>query len=104
MTRSSIIQSGPETPANLAQMARDLARIKEKVEKFTGERGDKEKTLTAIRRGELRAFSSMKMNSGTVTAAPTQADFNALQKDVANIYQALQRISNILGTADIPKV
>lgn len=104
MARSSILQSGPETPAQLAQMARDLARIKEKVEKFTGERGDNEKTLTAIRRGELRAFASMKMNSGSVTDAPTQEDYNALQKDVANIYQALQRISNILGNADIPKV
>lgn len=92
------------TDAKLSQLNREFDRIKEKVEKFTGERGDKEKTLTAIRRGELRAFASMKMNSGIVTVAPTQADYNALQKDVANIYQALQRISNILGNADIPKV
>ena len=88
----------------LARLQREFDRIKEKVEKFTGERGDKEKTLTAVRRGELRAFASMTMNSGIVTVAPTQADYNALQKDVANIYQALQRISNILGNADIPKV
>lgn len=104
MARSSVIQADPQTPAQLAQMSRDLARIKEKVEKFTGERGDSEKTLTAIRRGELRAFATLKMNSSTVTGAPTAADYNDLQKDVANIYQMLQRISNILGTADIPKV
>lgn len=104
MARNSIVQATPKTPSELNQLFRDFERIKEKVEKFTGERGDKEKTLTAIRRGELRAFASMKMNSSQVTAAPTQADYNALQKDVANIVQALQKISNILGTADVPKV
>lgn len=93
-----------DTQAQLAQLNREFDRIKEKVEKFTGERGDKEKSLTAIRRGELRTLASIRMESSTVSAAPTQADYNALQKDVANIYQALQRISNILGNADIPKV
>lgn len=93
-----------DAQAQIAQLNREFDRIKEKVEKFTGERGDNDKSSTAIRRGELRAFASMKMESSTVSAAPTQDDFNALQKDVANIYSALQRISNILGTADIPKV
>jgi hypothetical protein len=39
-----------------------------------------------------------------VTASPTQADFNALQADVANLFDALSRISNLLGNASIPKV
>lgn len=83
---------------------RDFDRIKEKVEKLTGERGDAAKTLTAIRRGELRALSSLTLQSAQVSASPTQAEHNALQKDVATIFDALKRISNVLGNADIPKV
>ena len=44
----------------------------------------------------------MKMRSKPVTAAPTVADYNALQEVVAAIYNALSRISNRLGNADVP--
>jgi hypothetical protein len=90
--------------AQAAQLSREVARIRETVEKLTGERGDATKTLSAVRRGELRALASLSLKSAQVTASPTAADFNALQTDVANISQALDRISNLLGNASIPKV
>ncbi len=89
---------------NLNQMQRDFDRIREKVEKLTGERGDAAKSLTAIRRSEFSALASLTLKSKQAAAAPTQAEYNALQSDVANVFAALQKISNVLGTAEIPKV
>lgn len=86
------------------QLTKDFERIREKVEKLTGERGDATKSLSAIRRSELRALASLTLQSAPVTAAPTMAQHNALQADVASIFAALSRISNALGTASIPKV
>ena len=85
-----------------AQIQRDLARMRETVEKLSGERGDSLKSNSAIRRAELRALASMSMRSKQVTAAPTAAEYNALQADVAAVYNALSRISNRLGNADVP--
>ena len=84
------------------QIQRDLARMRETIEKLSGERGDSLKSNSAIRRMELRALASMQMRSKQVTASPTAADYNALQADVASIYNALFRISNRLGNADVP--
>jgi hypothetical protein len=92
------------TPANLEQIFRDFDRIREKVEKFTGERGDATKSLSALRRGELAKLASLKLNSSQVAAAPTQAEFNALQKDVSLIFNILARLANTDGQTDIPKV
>ena len=83
------------------QIQRDLARMRETIEKLSGERGDSLKSNSAIRRMELRDLASMKMRSKQVTASPTAADYNALQADVASIYNALSRISNRLGNADV---
>lgn len=85
-------------------LQRDFDRIKEKVEKMTGERGDAKKPLSTIRRSELNALASLSLKSGTVSTTPTAAEYNALQTDVSNIFEALQRISNILGNATIPKI
>jgi hypothetical protein len=49
-------------------------------------------------------LASLTMQSAQITAAPTQAQYNALQTDVKNIFDALKRISNILGTATIRKI
>jgi hypothetical protein len=81
----------------------DKDRIREKVELLTGERGDKTKTKSAVRRGELQVLASLKMQSAQISAAPTQADYNALQADVAAIFNALQKISNIYGNTELPK-
>lgn len=75
----------------------------ERLEVLTGERGDKSRTRSAIRRGELQALASLGLKSKQLTAAPTMADYNALQEDVANIYQALTLISNLYGNAKLPK-
>ena len=83
---------------------REFDRIKEKVEKLTGERGDAAKSLTAIRRSELKALGSLELLSVQASSSPTQAEYNALQRDVENIFDALKKISNTLGNADIPKV
>jgi len=90
--------------AQARKLMSDFERIREKVEKLTGERGDADKSLSAVRRGELQALASIKLKSTQVTAAPTQAQFNALQSDVATISAALKRISNLLGNATIPEV
>lgn len=103
MARGESIQGRGEGN-QFPQLQRDFERIREKVEKLTGERGDASKPLAAIRRGELRSLASVTMQSSPVSAAPTAADFNALQTDVANIFASLARISNLLGNASIPKV
>ncbi len=100
---NSVSPSGKADPI-LAQVIRDFSRLKESVEKMTGERGDPAKPLAVIRRGELRALASIELRSTQVAGAPTQAEHNALQADVENIYTALQRISNLLGNATIPKI
>jgi hypothetical protein len=82
---------------------RQFERIREQIELLTGERGGLDRAKTAVRRGELRTLASLKMQSGQVSAAPTQDDFNRLQADVAAIYAAFVQISNILGNARIPK-
>lgn len=86
------------------QTDRELQRLRESVEKLTGERGGDNKSLSAVRRSELRALASLDMKSAQVSAAPTQAQHNALQTDVRNIFDALQRVSNLLGNATIPKI
>ena len=100
MARGETLQTGP----NIAAMARDFARARESLEKLTAERGEATFPMSAIRRSELRALASMTMRSTQVTAAPTQAQHNALQADVKDIFDALKKISNVLGTASISKV
>ena len=86
------------------RLQKDFDRIKEKVEKFTGERGDALKPLSAVRRSELATLASVTLQSSPVSGTPTAAQYNALQNDVVVIFNALKRISNVLGNADIPKV
>jgi ElaB/YqjD/DUF883 family membrane-anchored ribosome-binding protein len=85
------------------QAERDIQQLKETVEKLVGMRGDATKSQSAVRRSELRALASLTLASKQATAAPTQADYNALQSDVNNIFKTLQRISNILGNATLPE-
>lgn len=102
MARGEAITTRGVPDRQQAQLQKDFERIREKVEKLTGERGDAAKSLSAIRRSELRAMPVLQ--SQPVTAAPTADDFNALQADVAALFAALARMSNALGTASIPKV
>lgn len=63
-------------------------RVREQVQVLTGERVTAAKS--AVRRGELQAGV---MQSAQITAAPTQADYNRLQADVAAIFRMLAAIS-----------
>lgn len=103
MARGDAI-TGKSDSAQLDQLLREFERIKEKVEKMTGERGDGQRTLSSVRRGELQVLASQELSSQQIASSPTQADYNALQADVAKIFNALARISNLLGNATIPKV
>lgn len=85
-------------------MNSDIKRISEQIELLAGERGEATKPLSAIRRTELRGLVEIGIQSSQVSAAPTQDEFNALQKDVDNIFRALTLISNAYGTAKIPKL
>lgn len=88
--------------AGITQADRDLARVKEKLEILTGERGAESRPLSALRRGELRPLASLASKSRQITAAPTMADYNALQADVEAIYTAILQLSNLLGNAKLP--
>lgn len=76
----------------------------ERVEVLLGARGDKDKTGSAVRRIELQVMARRALKSNQLTGSPTMADFNALQSDVAFIFEELVRISNLNGNADLPKV
>ncbi|KDR25966.1 hypothetical protein [Caballeronia zhejiangensis] len=59
----------------------------EKLEVLAGDRGDRKKA--AVRRGDI---ATTRMRSKQLTAAPSAADFNALQADVAAIWKMLDGI------------
>lgn len=99
MARGEAIQQARYGSANdFTQVQKEFDRVKEKVEKLTGERGDATGSLAAVRRADLRTLATVEMQSKQVAAAPTAADFNALQTDVAAIFAAIKKISNVLGT------
>lgn len=105
MARGDALGPRSSSPSNIEQLFRDVDRIKEKVEKLTGERGDSAKSLSAIRRSELTPIANTDIQSSQAAGStPTKAEFDKLQADVAAIYAILRKISNIIGTADIPKV
>lgn len=105
MARGDSLQ-GRDNPTigKIPTLMADFERVKLKVETMTGERGDATKSLSTVRRAELKALASLTMQSKHVTAAPTMAEYNALQADVHAIFAALSRISNMQGTAVIPKI
>jgi len=80
-------------------MMREFQRVREKVELLTGDRGATKSPLASVRREDFVPIASLasSMQSAQVTSAPTAADFNALQKDVAALYGALVQVSNLLG-------
>jgi hypothetical protein len=92
---------------DVAVLKNDMSRIKEKVEKLTGERGDQYKSQSAIRRGELSII-------GKTTRADVQIlnednvyykdRLASLEKDMDNIFRVFTVMSNLAKNADIPKV
>jgi hypothetical protein len=86
-----------------SQIRRDLELARLKLETLTAERGNAGRSKSAVRRSEFEPLGSLTLASGQIGAAPTMQEYNALQQDVAGIFNALKRISNILGTASIEK-
>lgn len=79
----------------------EFNRVQQQVELLTGRRGDG--SMSAVRRRELVNLAKLPLKSSQIQAAPTQADYNSLQEDVANLFKALAQISNAYGTANIKK-
>ena len=88
----------------MVQLAREFARVKEKVETLTAERGNADRTNSSVLRSELQPLASLatKMKSAQITGSPSTADYNNLQADVEAIYGAFVLISNLLGNARLP--
>ena len=67
---------------DIKQLEREFARMKEKVELLTAERGDATRSQSAIRRGELVPLASIGIKSSQASTAPTMDQYNAMQADV----------------------
>lgn len=63
----------------------------EKLQTLNGERGDKRRA--AVRRGDVATLSDVQMKSKQLTAAPTLADYNNLQADLARVWSLLLGIA-----------
>jgi hypothetical protein len=68
---------------------KDLARLTQIVEELNGERGSNR----VIRQNDLVPIAQLTGVSVSVS------DYNALQKDVKALHDAMVRISNLYGTA-----
>lgn len=73
----------------------NYSTLTEKVRVLTGETGATGKPMSALRRGEVAtALSTLaKMQSDQLTAAPTMADYNKLQADIATLFSVVQRLA-----------
>lgn len=80
----------------LAPLLRDFRTLKEKVEVLAGERGRREEY--AVRRGDLARLGDMeKLASKPLAAAvPTQAEIDAIVRDVHRMHQRLSAIGDSL--------
>lgn len=66
---------------------------REKLDVLNGDRGDKSRA--AVRQAALRALvngAPVDLTSKQVSAAPTMAEYNALQADVQALYSALNAL------------
>lgn len=61
----------------------DLRTVVERVQTMNGDRGAGDGSQRAVRRGDIGGVGVVTLTSAQVAAAPTQAEFNALQADVA---------------------
>lgn len=76
---------------------REFARVQEKLEILTGERGRPEDAAVRFRqlRGLVQDLPQMPA-SQQVGAAPTMEEHNALQADVKKLYQAFNELRSLL--------
>jgi len=86
------------------EVVKDFKRVEQYMKILLGQVGADTKPLSSLRRGELLPLASQTMKSEQLLAAPTMADFNALQADIQMIFDALSLISNRNGNAKLPGI
>lgn len=80
----------------LAQIQRDFAQVKERVDVLVGDRGDR--GAAAVRRKDLAWRGDIEpMQAAPVSIPPTEDDFNALVSDVKAIRDQLERLAVVLA-------
>lgn len=80
---------------DIRQISAEFARTKQIVETLDGERGKDR----AIKQSDLRPLASYGMKSPETSSGNLAADYAALRKDVAKVYELLAKLSNLYGTA-----
>lgn len=76
----------------------DLELLRERLETLYGVRSREAKPRQAVRIEDIQALQEIPetLASAQITAAPTQADYNALQDDIAAIHSLLLTIAQVL--------
>ena len=81
----------------LGQTLRDFSIIKEKVETMRGERGTNDTRAVLRKDMDQLRFIPAEPESRTITGAPTEADYNALVRDMRLLYLRLNAIAVLLS-------
>lgn len=76
---------------------REFARVQEKLEILTGERGRPEDAAVRLRqlRGIIQ-YLPQEPSSRKVDAAPTMEEYNALQGDIKKLFQAFNAMRSLI--------
>lgn len=86
------------TAIDPAQAMRKYDRAVEQVQILVGERGPSDGSEMAVRRADVMgAGKPPDLKSSQLTAAPTMADYNKLQADIAAIHSLLSAIYNTVS-------
>lgn len=88
-------QVSRQVDRQLRQVFGDPARLREKVEVLTGERGKGKAATIEQLRAMLASVPAMP-TSREVAAAPTREEHNALVQDVAKLYAAINALRVLL--------
>ncbi len=97
LTRQNNGQSQQNYDRSISALRAELARMNEKLQILTGERGDQNKTKSAVRRTDISGVGNITMTATrAVGDPPTKAEFDALVDDVTAIYAVLNRIAGNL--------
>lgn len=91
IARNAAMRSGLDP----AQAMRKYDRAVEQLQILVGERGPGDGSQMVVRRGDVMAGGELPdLKSSQLTAAPTMADYNKLQADIAAIHLLLSAIYN----------
>lgn len=94
IARNTSMRSGLDP----AQAMRKYDRAVEHVQILVGERGPSDGSQMAVLRGDVMGGGQpADLQSTQITAAPTAADYNKLQADIAAIHSLLSAIYNTVS-------